>query len=289
MPLSCRYLRFLSSSRDHGSRRFLLRSFHPKKCKLLPTVVRTGTFTSFTFYPSNRFSPLVFKLVYLVALSSSSLILARRHTATMSVPLSRFWAELTNVLPEIAAAQYVAIDFEMTGIEPRNALPLQRPTMDQLYKRAKEAAETFNVMQFGLTCISYKEAAISGKDGGANGVFYLKSYNFNVSPMFDTHSNGGAFLARVLDRTLTLSYKTLMFLSKNRIRIEDAYDGGIPYLSRAEEAQIIAELSGLQQHSKAEHIDIKKTQQETKQFCADVTDKIRFWESDPSSVSWCQT
>ncbi|CAK7265495.1 hypothetical protein SEPCBS57363_001612 [Sporothrix epigloea] len=204
----------------------------------------------------------------------------------MSVPLSRFWAELANILPEIAAARYVAIDFEMTGIEPRNALPLQRPTMDQLYKRAKEAAETFNVLQFGLTCIYYEEAAISGKDDGTNGVFRLKSYNFNVSPMFDTHSNGGAVLARVLDRTLTLSYKTLMFLSKNRIRIEDAYDGGIPYLSRAEEAQIMAELSGLKQHSKAELIDIEKTQQETKQFYADVTDNIRKWESDPSSNSY---
>ncbi|CAK7263401.1 hypothetical protein SEPCBS119000_000462 [Sporothrix epigloea] len=201
----------------------------------------------------------------------------------MSVPLSRFWSELTTILSEITTARYVAIDLEMTGIEPRNAPPLQRPTMDQLYKRAKEATETFNVLQLGLTCISYEKATDTARDDGKSGVFHLRSYNFNVSPMFDTRSSGGAVLTRVLDRTLTLSYKTLLFLSKNRIRIEDAYDGGIPYLSRAEESQVVAEILGSKQLSEAELVDIEELQQETKQFCADVTNTIRAWASDPSS------
>ena len=198
----------------------------------------------------------------------------------MSVPLSRFWAELTTILPEIASARYVAIDFEMTGIDPPNAPPLQRPTMEQLYERAKTATAMFNVLQFGLTCISYEKSK-----NNSGGTFHLKSYNFNVSPMFDTRSNGGAVLARVLDRTLTLSYKTLMFLSKNRIRIEDAYDGGIPYLGRAEEAHAVAEMFGSNQRAETELIDIGKAQEETQQFCVDVTNTIREWESDPTSVS----
>ncbi|CAK7214147.1 hypothetical protein SBRCBS47491_002050 [Sporothrix bragantina] len=203
----------------------------------------------------------------------------------MSVPLSRFWAKLAEILPEIASASYVAIDFEMTGIEPHNAPPLQRPTMEQLYDRAKQVTATFNVLQFGLTCISYeKDAAANTKENSEpQGKFQSRSYNFNVSPMFDTDSNGGAALARVLDRTLTLSYKTLMFLSKNRIRIEDAYDGGIPYLSRSEEARAVAGLFGSNKRSESELIDVDEMQEETKRFYADVIKNIQKWESDPPS------
>ncbi|CAK7213169.1 hypothetical protein SCUCBS95973_001709 [Sporothrix curviconia] len=205
----------------------------------------------------------------------------------MNIPLSRFWAELATVLPDIASARFVAFDFEMTGIEPRNAPPLQRPTKEQLYERARQATEMFNVLQFGLTCISYKAAAADAKErDGKNGTFHLKSYNFNVSPMFDTHASAGAVLARVLDRTLTLSYKTLMFLSKNRIRIEDAYDGGIPYLSRTEEWQAVDEMFGTNQRPETQLVDIDKTQEETKQFYVEVADNIRKWESDKSSDSY---
>ncbi|CAK7199078.1 hypothetical protein SEUCBS139899_001746 [Sporothrix eucalyptigena] len=196
----------------------------------------------------------------------------------MSVPLSRFWAALVQIQTSIATSHFVAIDLEMTGIEPRDEPRLQRLTKEQLYARAKKAAETFNVLQLGLTCIEYDS---NTPDDGKMGRFILRSYNFNVSPMFDTTSPGGAVLARVVDRTLTLSYKTLMFLKQNRIRIEDSYDGGIPYLSRAEEEEAIPELFKSNSRSKSEKIDIEAQMDETKEFYRDVIQKIREWEVDP--------
>lgn len=193
----------------------------------------------------------------------------------MSVSQVFFWQKLVALLPEIADADYVAVDFEMTGIDARRPSPLQRPTMDQLYECAKKAAETFNVLQFGLTCIAYE---------ASTNTFRAKSYNFNVSPLFDTNARGGAVLARLLDRTLTLSYKTLLFLRQNRIFLEDAYDGGIMYLSRAEEADITPALFGPDWRSDTDRIDIDSQQTETQQFCAEVTSKIRAWEDDAGRV-----
>ena len=74
-----------------------------------------------------------------------------------TVPLARFWSDLATILPEIAKSEYVAIDFEMTGIEPRCAPKLHKPTMDELYQRAKQATETFSVVQFGITCITFDD------------------------------------------------------------------------------------------------------------------------------------
>lgn len=74
-----------------------------------------------------------------------------------TVPLSRFWSDLATILPEIAKSEYVAIDFEMTGIEPRRAPKLHQPTMNELYQRAKQTTETFSVVQFGITCVTFDE------------------------------------------------------------------------------------------------------------------------------------
>ncbi|KAL1900191.1 hypothetical protein Sste5346_002501 [Sporothrix stenoceras] len=199
-----------------------------------------------------------------------------------SVSVARFWTDLTKILPEIAKAEYVAIDFEMTGIEPRRAPKIHKPTKEEIYRRAKEATETFSIVQFGITCIIF--------DDDENNTIRLQSYNFNVSPLFDDSSCKGVdIIARTLDRTLTLSYKTMMFLKRNRIRIEDAYDGGIQYLSRAEEEEITPELFATQKHSRDNYIILEKQKPETKEFHDETVAKIRAWEEskdDPDQPSY---
>lgn len=86
-----------------------------------------------------------------------------------SVPASRFWKELTTILPEIADSEYVAVDFEMTGIEPRRAPKIDRPTIHQIYERAKQATETFNVVQFGITCIRFDPVVNGTKEKRRDG------------------------------------------------------------------------------------------------------------------------
>lgn len=102
--------------------------------------------------------------------------------------------------------------------------------------------------------------------------------------MFDTGYSGVDVIARTLDRTLTLSYKTLMFLKRNRIRIEDAYDGGIPYLNRTEEAEIIPELFATQKHGRHEDIVLEEQKPETREFYRDTVNEIRSWETAPKRV-----
>lgn len=190
-----------------------------------------------------------------------------------SVSVARFYTDLTKILPDIAKSDYVTIDFEMTGIEPCRAPKIHKPTKDQIYQRAKEATETFSIVQFGITCIVF--------DDESKDTILLKSYNFNVSPLFEDRSCKGVdVIARTLDRTLTLSYKTMMFLKRNRIRIEDAYDGGIQYLSRAEEEEIKPELFATQKHGREDHIVLENQKPETRQFYGETAAEIKNWEEE---------
>lgn len=96
--------------------------------------------------------------------------------------------------------------------------------------------------------------------------------------MFDHGVSGVDTIARTLDRTLTLSYKTLMFLKRNCIRIEDAYDGGIQYLGRHEENEIYSELF---EPAQRETIDIETQQPETQMFYRDTIQRIEALDRDP--------
>lgn len=190
-----------------------------------------------------------------------------------SVSVARFYTDLAKILPEIAKSDYVAIDFEMTGIEPRRAPKIHKPTKDEIYQRAKQATETFSIVQFGITCIIFDD---ENKD-----TIHLESYNFNVSPLFDDGSSKSVdIIARALDRTLTLSYKTMMFLKRNRIRIEDAYDGGIQYLSRAEEEETTPELFATQKHGRDDHIVLENQKPETRKFYDETVASIKNWEKE---------
>jgi len=78
----------------------------------------------------------------------------------MDVHISNFWRELPNVIHTISASDFVAIDLEMSGVQAGNSGPRRkpRPTSAQaIYDEAKEAAETFQIVQLGLSCVVYDE------------------------------------------------------------------------------------------------------------------------------------
>ncbi|OAA54131.1 caf1 family ribonuclease [Niveomyces insectorum RCEF 264] len=191
----------------------------------------------------------------------------------MNVLINRFWSQLPDVIQNIAHADYVALDLEMTGIEPRNAPRLWNPTEDEMYQRAKQGAQTFNILQLGISCLRYDEE----KDA-----YMICSYNFHVSPLFKTDSDGStAILARMVDRTLVVSYDTLCFLRAHRIRLEDSYVDGIQYLSRAEEREVLPRFLLRETSRDREDIGLQDQDQETQAFYNQVRDEIKTWEKDP--------
>lgn len=71
------------------------------------------------------------------------------------------WKQLLlPILKDISNATFVAFDLEMSGITTRPKFTSQerthdmgKPSLQQQYEEVKDAAETFQVLQLGFTCV----------------------------------------------------------------------------------------------------------------------------------------
>ena len=76
----------------------------------------------------------------------------------MEVDQAHYPQQLLSILKHISSAAFVTIDLEMSGIatRPKNGYKSRdsgRPTLQQQYEETKDAAETFQVLQIGITCV----------------------------------------------------------------------------------------------------------------------------------------
>lgn len=62
------------------------------------------------------------------------------------------------------------------------------------------------------------------------------SFTFNLTPMFLETSLAQRQLAKAVDRNISLSYRSLLFLKSHGFRFERAFNDGVCYLSRQEES-----------------------------------------------------
>ncbi len=72
----------------------------------------------------------------------------------------RFRKELLSILKHISEAAFISFDLEMSGITTRpkyssgdRSHDVGRPTLQQQYEEMKSAAETFQILQVGITCV----------------------------------------------------------------------------------------------------------------------------------------
>ncbi|SPQ22900.1 dcd040fb-0726-4f9f-a2f4-b61f888f6a09 [Thermothielavioides terrestris] len=142
----------------------------------------------------------------------------------MDINRSNFWQTLPTVLEAISLSEYVAIDLEMTGVSGHAVDTAPENTEITAYQLAAEAARTFQVLQFGMTCLSY--------DDEQNG-YQSKTFTFHLTPEFAPPSTA---LAKLIDRKVVLSYRSFLFLKENNFSFEKAFSQGVPYLSRPESA-----------------------------------------------------
>lgn len=78
----------------------------------------------------------------------------------MDVKGIAFQPQLPALLEAIAEAHFVAIDLELSGIQSRyinksvaGLVEGGKQTLQQRYEETKEAAEKYQVLQIGLTCV----------------------------------------------------------------------------------------------------------------------------------------
>lgn len=77
----------------------------------------------------------------------------------MEVTDLNFRSLLVPILRSITNATFVAIDVEMSGISTRRdgasdrSRSAGKPSLQQQYEESKEAAEKYQILQLGITCV----------------------------------------------------------------------------------------------------------------------------------------
>jgi poly(A)-specific ribonuclease len=78
----------------------------------------------------------------------------------MDVDQVHFPKRLLGILGNIANATFVTFDLEMSGITTRpkyssrdRSHDVSKPSLQQQYEEMKSAAESFQILQMGLTCV----------------------------------------------------------------------------------------------------------------------------------------
>ncbi|RPB13962.1 ribonuclease CAF1 [Morchella conica CCBAS932] len=183
----------------------------------------------------------------------------------MNISRSNFADNLPEIVDQINKSYFVTFDLELSGIHTgsKNSVQGRRQTLQERYKEIKEAAERFQVIQFGICIVSV--------DKNEN-KYILRPYNFNVSPISENKFG--------LNREYTVQASALEFLAEHNFNFNTQLISGVRYLSHDEEKQIIDREDRLASEPKE---DISVDEQ-SKQFVADFKQNIQEWLDDPNPL-----
>lgn len=188
----------------------------------------------------------------------------------MEVNRSNFWQKLPFLLQTISEAQFISIDLEMSGIAAKSSEHTLNPTLKQVYEDAKKAAQMYNILQVGLTCVSWMEA---------KGTYVTKTFNIPLALGIVIGNQASEQLASKVERHIGFSSKTISFLQNNDFKFSTVFDKGVPYLSAVESTQddIITFIENTEAH---DHISIKDCPHETKEFYKNMRTQIQNWVNE---------
>ncbi|KAI9877124.1 MAG: hypothetical protein M1830_004719, partial [Pleopsidium flavum] len=102
----------------------------------------------------------------------------------MDVDRISFQPRLPALLEAIANAHFVAFDLELSGIQSRQFNTAKatdgthegKRTLQQRYEDMKDAAERYQVLQVGITCV---------EEDSERGLYVMRPYNFYLNPVME--------------------------------------------------------------------------------------------------------
>ncbi|KAF2674275.1 ribonuclease CAF1 [Microthyrium microscopicum] len=141
----------------------------------------------------------------------------------MDVDKISFNGTVLDILEDISKADFVAIDFEFSGVTRNKPTSLGRnkQTLQERYEQVKIAAEKFHIPQAGLTC--------AFRPDSHDGTWRLRTYNLLLSPILDEDLD--------VERDFSFQSGAVQFLQRVDFALETSLSHGIPYLSRPEQIQ----------------------------------------------------
>ncbi|GAB7348706.1 hypothetical protein MBLNU459_g7445t1 [Dothideomycetes sp. NU459] len=136
----------------------------------------------------------------------------------MEVDKISFPSRLLDILVAISEAHFIAFDLELSGVPVKaRGDHFGKPSLQERYLETKRAAENYQILQIGLTCV---------KEEDDRGVYSLKPFNFNLNPIVEERLD--------IDRNFTFHSGAVEFLLGVGFRMDLPFTSGVPYLSRSE-------------------------------------------------------
>lgn len=180
----------------------------------------------------------------------------------MEVERAGFPTVLPTILKHIASSHFISFDLELSGIPTQQRRNTDgKQTLSQRYREIKAAAETFHILQIGLTCV---------EEDVDNERYLMRAYNFNLSPLINEGLD--------IERNFTYSTGAVDFLLQHNYRMEAPFSSGIPYLTR-DETRIAKERATLRWDKDAiPDIRISADDVQALSFMARVRSEIDAWK-----------
>ncbi|KAI9678937.1 MAG: hypothetical protein M1829_001922 [Trizodia sp. TS-e1964] len=180
----------------------------------------------------------------------------------MDVESSSFQPKLVQIMEAIAGALFVSIDMEFSGIPTQVKGGGQgKQSLQQRYSENRDAAEKYQVLQVGITCV--EEDVVKGQ-------YLIRPYNFNLNPII-----GGRL---DLERDFSFQSGAIEFLLGIGFKIDLPFLIGIPYLSREEEALAKKKALSRNDKSKFSNINLTSEEKESQEFITRVRGELKAWE-----------
>jgi poly(A)-specific ribonuclease len=180
----------------------------------------------------------------------------------MDIDKSSFPSRLLDVLEAIAESHFVSFDLELSGVPVKGQAKEKpgKPSLQERYLETKKAAEQYQILQIGLTCV---------KDDVLKSAYVCKPFNFNLSPVIEERLD--------VDRTFSFHSGAAEFLLGVGFKFDLPFTSGVPYLSR-DEAQLADErATARNDRSSFTDIEIKPEDVQALEFLRRVRSEVDGW------------
>ncbi|KAL8873587.1 MAG: hypothetical protein Q9174_000979 [Haloplaca sp. 1 TL-2023] len=191
----------------------------------------------------------------------------------MDVNHRNFHNLLPSLLAAIADAHFVALDLELSGIPGGQINKAKvpgsgsrtdgKPSLQERYEETKSAAEKYQVLQMGITCVG---------ENRQRGVYVVRPYNFFLNPVSDERLH--------IERVISYQSGAVGFLLSQGFRMEGPYVDGVPYFSRIEEVEARRLEARRRDRAGIANIQIQDGDVATALFMERVRREVDGWKND---------
>ncbi|KAF2150574.1 CAF1-domain-containing protein [Myriangium duriaei CBS 260.36] len=182
----------------------------------------------------------------------------------MDIQRHNFPSKLLDILEAISESYFVAFDLELSGVpvRPYGAHRSGKATLQERYTETKAAAERYQILQIGLTCV---------KEDTADGAYQLKPFNIDLSPILGERLD--------IDRDFSFHSGAVEFLNSVGFDFNNSLTNGVSYLSRdeADLAKQRAEERLSRTNDTYDRLEVKPEETETLAFLQRVKEKVDAW------------